>query len=119
MSDAPAIAALLTRARFHFANEKELQDGIEIVLRRERVPFVREVRLGQNDRIDFLVDPSVGVEVKVDDPLAKVTRQLHRYSLSDAITSLILVTSRARHLDIPGEMSGKPIIICHLLWGSL
>lgn len=102
-----ACVDLVARHAFTFADERELQDGLAIVL--EPLGAVREVRLGPTDRIDFLLPVGVGVEVKIDGSLPALTRQVHRYAQREEIAALIIVTSRRRLADLPDEMNGKPV----------
>ena len=99
-----------------FRAELELQDGIEQVLTAEGIEFEREVSLAKGDKVDFLIEGSIGLEVKVAGGLSGVTRQLHRYAQSDRIASLLLVTTRlAFHTNLPGELHGKPLEVATLI----
>ena len=109
-----ALAELISGTRFRFSNEAELQDAIEKVLRSQSVTYVREHRLSVKDRIDFMAG-SVGIEVKVESSASTVLRQLWRYAASPEVSALILVTSKARHMNMPGEITGKPVYVAHLL----
>ena len=110
------IAALLNTFKFNFSGEIELQDGIEIILKRGGFTFQREVPLGgRKNIIDFLIEPGIGLEVKIQSGLSEVTRQLYRYAESDQITHLILVTSRMRHIQIPATLVEKPLTVIHLI----
>jgi len=102
-----AIAALSSQ-RFAWSSETGLHSAIEGVLTLAALPLEREVDLGPGSRVDFLVG-GVGVEVKIDGSLADVTRQLHRYSESDRIEVLVLVSTKMRHRSVPRTMNGKPI----------
>lgn len=102
-----ACVDLVARHAFTFADERELQDGLAIVL--APLCAVREVRLGPTDRIDFLLPGGVGVEVKVDGSLLALTRQVHRYAQRVEISALLIVTSRRRLAALPDEMNGKPV----------
>lgn len=107
--DAWSIIDLLARHRFRFGTEAELQEGIGQVLEAAGIFHVREVRLGSGDRIDFMIDSRIGLEVKVDGGISALTRQLHRYAQVDAVEELLVVTSRARHANLPTVLSGTPI----------
>ena len=96
--------------RFNFDTEAELQDAIEKVLKESGLYYAREVRLGEKDRIDFLLGP-VGIEVKTDSPTNAVLRQLHRYAQYVLIAELVLITNRAKHLSIPRQIGGKPVTV--------
>lgn len=108
------ICAALRGVQFHFCDERELQDGIAQRLAASGIAFLREVILSPGDRIDFLVD-RIGIEVKVDGSISQVLRQLWRYAQRPEISSLILVTSRAKHGPTPPAMNGKPVFCVHLL----
>lgn len=107
------IAKLLHEHRFNFTKEAELQQAINRVFVLNRIVYSREVRLTDKDRIDFLVG-NVGVEVKVDGSLSDVTRQLHRYVQSAEIESMLLVTTRLRHLDCPRFLNRKEIEVYYV-----
>jgi hypothetical protein len=115
------VAALIARHRFRFVDERELQDGIALVLSRAGLPFRREASLGpKRGTIDFLLDaPALGIEVKIKGTLAEVTRQLHRYAGDPSIDELLLVTSVARLARLPDTMEGKPVRVAHLLASAL
>lgn len=112
------VAGILEGSRFRYADEEQLQEGIEAALVASGVIPVREVRLTPRDRIDLMVG-GIGIEVKVGSDAAAVLRQLRRYAASPEVTSLILVTSRARHAAIPDEIDGKPVRVVSLLGQSL
>ena len=106
---------LMHATRFRYVDERELQDQIENdVLRPHGIAYAREVILSPKDRIDFLCG-SVGIEVKIAGSIQAVQRQLWRYAAQDRITNLILVTTRAKHKDIPSEILGKRVRTVHLL----
>lgn len=112
------IASLIESHRFHFEDEAQLQAGIEGILRGASVEFVRECRLGQGDRVDFLVTQpecaDIALEVKLATSLVAISRQLWRYSQFLSVGALILVTTRQRHRMLPAEMNGKPLRVIAL-----
>jgi len=112
------IAALIESHRFNFEDEAQLQAGIEEVLRKEGVEFVRECRLGAGDRVDFLItEPEcadIALEVKLATSLVAISRQLWRYSRFLSVGALLLVTTRQRHKALPTEMNGKPLRVIAL-----
>lgn len=115
-----AIIQAITSHRFAISNEAMLQDAIAIVLEHDAgIRFEREVILSARDRIDFLLDGGIGLEVKVDGSLAALTRQLHRYAQHGRINGLIVVTNRARLRAVPSTLNGKPVRVASLLGGSL
>lgn len=121
------VANSIRARRYRYANEDELQEGIFRVLRADGFLAEREVRLGARDRIDLLVrlvaagnvSCTVGVEVKVDGQSAAVLRQLRRYAAHAALDRLVLVTTVARHLQLPDVVDGKPLTTVSLLDGGL
>lgn len=79
-----------------YGNERELQQSIERILARHRVPFLPEHRFTPRDRIDFLVleglkPKTIGIEVKTNSGGMAVWRQLTRYA--DHVDEMILVTT--------------------------
>lgn len=105
-----AVVDVLRKTRILYATESDLQDAVEVALRRSGLPASREARLNARSRIDFLVG-DVGVECKVDGAWRSVARQLERYATFDEIGSLVLVTTRHRHSLIAPEMKGKPVVV--------
>lgn len=102
--------------RYTFTNERELQDGLQLVLGCLEWEVEREVRLSARDRPDFMVE-GVAVEVKVDGGLSEVTRQIHRYAHLEAVRGVLLVTSRSRLANLPAAVNGKPVAVLSLLGG--
>ena len=118
--NAVELTALLARNRFRFRfrDEYELQDGIELVLKRADVAFEREYLLPPPNvarhygtgRIDFFIPASgLGVEVKVGGSLSHLTRQLWRYAEHPLIKELLVVSSRLSLRELPAVMEGRPV----------
>lgn len=112
-----AILEIFASHRFLFSAEDELQRGIAGALAAAGLVVEREVRLTQRDRIDLLVG-TVGIEVKIAGDASRVERQLERYTQSDLVTALILVTTRVRHRP-PPMLNGKPVTTVSLLHNSI
>jgi hypothetical protein len=110
----PSICQLIHAAKFHFANEYDLQAGIAQLLTEQGVQFQREVSVAKTERLDFLTAEGIAIEVKVDGALSSVTRQLFRYAAKPEIRELILVTTRTKHRTLPQNIQGKPLYIVHL-----
>lgn len=108
-----AVCACLRKYRYDASSEVAFQTGVSRALELGRFIFAREVRLGPRDRIDFLVDGGVGLELKINGAPSEVTRQLSRYAESEQIAALVLVTTRALHRMQPGTLLGKPL---HVHW---
>ena len=59
-----------------------------------------------------MVEPRIGLEVKIRCGLTDMTRQLHRYAQSDKIDSLVLATTSRRFLSlVPRRLNDKPIAV--------
>lgn len=107
------VAIALRGYRFRYANEDALQRGLAGALEASGFDVQREVILDAHSRIDLLIG-GVGIEVKVAGSTPRVLRQLERYTRFDAVESLILVTSRARHAGDRRELGGKPFEVVSL-----
>lgn len=110
------VALTLASARFSWASEKDLQDGIEQLLREKDLEYQREVQLS-NGVIDFMVG-DVGVEVKIKGQLKAVLSQLRRYAADPKVASLVLVTGRLQLTSCPPTINGKCLTVVPLM-GSL
>ncbi len=110
------IVSVLSKLRFRFVHEGDLQMGIAEVLERNKWEWQPEVRLDRKNRLDFLVD-GVCIEVKVDGSLADLTRQLYRYAAFAEIRAFVVVTTRSSHLRLPCDVLGKPVKVVHLMPG--
>lgn len=106
--------------RFRYNNEKELQGGVAGALDALKITYTPEFVLNDTDRVDFFIPgDGIGVEIKTNDSkggasLTSVTRQLWRYAKNDAVKSLVLVTTRSKHRDLPNEILGKPLYVIYL-----
>lgn len=113
------VSALWTiRARRMGDEVAYLQPLVAGALDGARIAYRREVRLGPGNRVDFLTDAGVAIEVKRGRPRpGALARQLERYAGHDAVSAVVLVLERA--VSLPDAMSGKPIRIVSLrmLWG--
>ena len=137
------LTAALEGRRFNYQDEAELQIGIGEALREAGIHFQRERQLGQ-DRVDFFLpqrnpdtphmtgkalpgyrwnrhscsnpwDPKgIAVEVKVRGATNAVTRQLLRYAHYPEVTELVLITTLARHAQVPRVLSGKTVHVIYL-----
>lgn len=101
---------------YRFTDEEMLQDGIAIVFERAKIPFDREHALSRRDRVDFLVDGSIAVEVKIQGSAPNLTRQLNRYASFSLVTSLVLVTPSLRLAAQPDASAffGKQLRIIYI-----
>jgi hypothetical protein len=120
------IVSDVERASITFADEYDLQAGIQRALEATGNNVAREVRLADGvSRIDLVVTcgipntHTIGIEVKVDGAYADVLRQLTRYAKEPTINALILVTSRSKHHHIPLELNGKPVRLVSMIGAGL
>lgn len=93
------------------ADERQLADNFEQLLRADGVDYVREYALDAHDRLDFLIHESVGVEIKTAGSYNTVLRQLGRYAQHERVEVLLLVTTRSNHQKMPTALGGKPLIV--------
>lgn len=105
--NAAAIAALLRRVRYRIGTEAALQASIAEALESSGASFAAEVRLAPGERIDFMIDPGVGIEAKVKCDKRAIYRQLERYAAREQVQALILVTGTA--MGLPADIGGKPL----------
>lgn len=76
------------------------------------IEFQHEYRLSSDSRIDFL-SGNIGVEVKKSTVKDKdLLKQLKKYSESDKISKIILVTTKS--VNIPSFINNKQIYIVNL-----
>lgn len=115
MIDAESIAALLVAFRFRGRAEADVQEAIAQILGDAFADQVqREVELGKENRIDFIVG-KVGIEVKVGGSSIDVYRQVQRYASRPEIDSVIIASTKAAVLsDLPSTVGGKPLYLLHL-----
>lgn len=111
------VERVLASHRFRYAGERDLQAGIETVLRGAGLAVVREASLGDAGTIDFVVG-DLGIEIKVKGTRAAVTRQVHRYLQHASLAGLLLVTTRRDLARLPPIISGKRVFTHHLTSGA-
>ena len=102
-------SAAIAAFGYNFSTEEEFQTGLAKALASGGVEFRREVILSKRDRIDFMLDGGVGIEVKIDGSISALTRQIFRYAELPEINGLLVVVSANRLANLPTEINGKPI----------
>lgn len=112
----PELWSVFHTYRFTCTSEATLAAGIAKAFRTERIEFEAEVVLDARSRIDFLLAGGLGIELKVKGSATEVLAQLMRYADFEQIKSLLLVTTRAKHLDMPDTVRGKPLRV-HFIGG--
>lgn len=110
------VVKVLENSRFPGCpDEYALQTAATLRLVSKGAPVQREVALSEHDRPDLLVgDLSAGavcVECKVAGTPAAVRRQLERYARHPQVASIVLLTRRAAHLALAGEVGGKRLSV--------
>ena len=112
------VVLALAGARLDLSDEKATQTGIEGLLAGAGLRFVREARLGPRDIVDFLVEDSVALEVKLrSSGKMAVHRQLARYAAHDGVGEIVLATNLA--MTLPAFVEGKPATVISLGRGWL
>ncbi len=110
MSDIQHILKLLSQYKFDCTWEKRFQDQVEQVLKDNNIAHNREYQLKAGQRIDFLVDGSIGIEIKIKGSAKKIYRQCRDYCENDVIKEFIILTTRS--MGFPKDLHGKP---CYMI----
>lgn len=114
----PDLISALSRLRFRYATEKDLQDGIEKVFREGDISFIREYEISSSDRLDFLVAGGIALEVKIKGSLPELVRQIARYARHEDIQEVLVVGTPRWIPQVPAAIEGKPVYALRLV-GSL
>lgn len=104
-----AILAALSRGRFLASDEASVQRAVARELDRAGLEFKREKRIGARDRLDFLVEDCVALELKVRGPEKAILRQLHRYAEHGIVRAIVVAGTCHSVLRLPGAVRGKPL----------
>lgn len=94
-----------------------MHEGIARLFEERGVLYRREVVLSDRDRIDFMLENGVGIEVKIKATKRLIYRQCERYCEHESVHSLILVSGTA--MGFPREINGKPCWVASLGSGWL
>ena len=108
---------VIHRSKVSLTDEKITQVQISDILTANDIPHVREYRLSDDDIVDFLVDDSLAVEIKIKGQKRAIYRQLQRYASHEQIKGLVLLTGVS--MGLPEEINGKPSYIGSLSRGWL
>jgi hypothetical protein len=108
------VATALRRGRYRRGTEAILQQDIADLLTNlvGISGFKKEAKIGERERIDFLVSGGIGIEAKLKWPARKIYRQLERYAECPDITGLILISGTA--MGCPDSLNGKPVYFVSL-----
>lgn len=97
-----------------FLDEAGLQAALETVFEGAGLHVQREFKLGPRERLDFFLD-GLAIEIKLKGSMPRLLEQLLRYARHDCVTELLVITPRARLLDVPREILSKPVRAYQLL----
>lgn len=115
---ASLVTTVIEASRYSWRTEAELQRDILASLEATGLRVDREVIVGPGERIDFLVEGCVGVEVKTQGSVPAVTRQLQRYAHCGPIVELVLATTRPQHRGVPAEVAGMKVRVAVMTGGA-
>ncbi|MBM2322227.1 MULTISPECIES: hypothetical protein [Marivita] len=111
MSVEPVIKVLMGW-QYDLSTEAAMHRGLAHAFTLAGIAHRQEVSLTEHDRIDFyLPDQKIGIEVKLSCAARQIYRQIERYTESDEITSIILLTNTA--VGLPTHINGKPVYVVH------
>lgn len=106
------LAILLQPQRFRLGQEALLQSDVQEFLLKQGVPHEREKVLDIGDRVDFLVEGHIALELKIKMPARHIYRQLQRYAKHDVVDSLVLMTLGVG--GVPASINDKPCFVVNL-----
>lgn len=104
-----AIVKALANVAIRTTDELELNGAVRSLLDAAGIAYEAEVRLTERDRIDFLTDNAVGIELKTKGSTAALVRQLERYAQSERVDVLVVVTTLRRLTLLPMTVHGKMV----------
>lgn len=112
------VVEVLSRYRFRFGCERDLQAGVAQALTVAGIEFREEVRITPQDRLDFLCG-GLAIELKVSGNFtrADLVRQVSRYAQHEKVERVLIVANRCI-AEMPTEINGKPVHY-HTLLGSM
>lgn len=106
---------LLCAHAYRFNDEKDLQDGIELVLLGAGIEYQREMQPDRCNRFDFVVDGIV-LEVKIRGSMIEAARQCYRYQQLPDVRGVMLLATNSwakRTIWMP-EHKGIPLLMVKL-----
>lgn len=114
---AAELAEFLGYRRFRMGHETLLQEDVQTALKAVGAEFEREKVLGPGERVDFLVDGHIALELKIRANRKRIFRQLERYATYSQIDAIVLLTASA--MGLPALIGDKPAYFVHLGRSSL
>lgn len=104
----------LQNKRFNLHDEKILQEEIykALVKALGDVRVEKEFEFDKNNIIDFRIDCSMGIEVKIKASKRAIYKQCERYCQFDTINSILLITNSS--MGFPEQINGKDCYVLNL-----
>lgn len=109
------VSRILASTRFSCLNEAELQTAVQRTLDAGGVTYQREHRLSRRDRVDFLIEGGLALELKVRTSKKNALSQVLRYAEHDAVSAVLVASTTHLAINLPGEAHGKPLRTIHLV----
>jgi hypothetical protein len=107
--NAATVIAALSNARFTCQDETEFQEGVAGVLDKHHIGYQREVRLSARDRVDFMIDGGIALELKVKTDGKSLLTQMLRYASHPSVKELIAASATHHALGLPDTVNDKPL----------
>lgn len=104
------LTKLLGGFAFRYSTEVQLHDRIARVLSDAGWQFERERRIDDKNRLDFLLEAGIAIEVKVDGALSEAVRQVARYLALEEVRAVLLASTK------PWADTELKAEICKLGW---
>lgn len=112
MSDQMTLLSTLRSVTPRPGSEAVLAEDVLAALRGAGLDPTHEAKLSRG-RVDLRIGP-IAIELKVKGSAERVLAQLARYAEDPEITSVILVTSSAKHRLMPSTVGGLPLTVVYL-----
>jgi plasmid stability protein len=116
MTNAHSAEVLRVLAARHYrcSCEAELQELVQTALSDAGLSFQREKRLSVRDRVDFLIEGGVALELKVKVTEKNLLSQILRYAESAEVDAIVVAGTCHSVLRLPARAHGKPVHALHL-----
>jgi hypothetical protein len=115
MTSASDVIAALKSSRFLCVDEPELQLAVAAVLTANKIRFQPEVRLSARDRVDFMVDGGIALELKVATDSKSLLTQMLRYASHAQVCELIAASTTHHALNLPSTVLEKRLHAVQLM----
>lgn len=98
--------------QYDLSTEAAMHRSLARALDLAGIKYRQEVALTDQDRIDFHIpDQKIGIEVKLSCAARQIYRQIERYTESDDVNAIILLTNTA--VGLPMHINGTPVYVVH------